>query len=352
MGSCYQTVLSSSQCNMIFKVLIANLLGLLYLNGALGHGFMYYPTTWLSKSEIIPINGLKNALFGTKYPLPDEICKGQIWPDGECSSSAFVKGWTTDWFTNDTRIPGEGESMPPQMYGVGSGGFPLPYWMAKNPWTQPGTAPMFGEGCGVNGGNPNGCDLDCGDSCPFGTCCGGGWKSGPPRYWRPGCGGYTGGKSAFEHYEDGLFGETFTTTWTRGNTEAVYWTDMAAHEGGYAYRLCKIPLGGVTQITEECFNEGHLSFSGNTNWVYANMHPWSKHDYSQWQEVPAVRTTEGTFPPGSEWTKVNVAGKNWAYKDYVNVPEDIEPGTYILSFRWDCQKSPQIWSNCATIEVV
>jgi len=329
---------------MIFKTFEASLLVFLHLNGALGHGFMYYPTTWVSNGEINPTNGLINAQFGFKYPLPDEVCEGELKVD--CSISAFERGWTTDWFTNYTHIPGEGETMPDQMYGIGSDtGSPVPKWAAKNPWTQPGTAPILGDGCGINGGNPDGC----GDSSPFGTCCGGNWNKGA---WKRGCGGYTGGKPAFEHYEDGLFGETFTTTWTRGNPEAVYWTDMAAHAGGYAYRLCKIPPGGVTQITEECFNEGHLSFAGNNNWIYANLAPWSEHDYSKWQEVPAIRTTEGTYPPGSEWTKVTVPLRGWAYKDYVQVPEGIEPGTYILSFRWDCQFSPQIWSNCATIEVV
>ena len=29
------------------------------------------------------------------------------------------------------------------------------------------------------------------------------------------CGGYSGGKSALEHYQDGLFGEPKVTTWTR-----------------------------------------------------------------------------------------------------------------------------------------
>ena len=59
-----------------------------------------------------------------------------------------------------------------------------------------------------------------------------------------------------EHYSDGLFGEPASTVWTRGKAEPVYWTTGAGHKGGYAYRLCKIPPGGVSQITEECFNQG------------------------------------------------------------------------------------------------
>ena len=61
-----------------------------------------------------------------------------------------------------------------------------------------------------------------------------------------------------DHYADGLFTGNFITTWTRGKAEPVYWSTGAGHQGGYAYRLCKIPAGGVTQITEECFNQGNI----------------------------------------------------------------------------------------------
>ena len=27
-----------------------------------------------------------------------------------------------------------------------------------HPWNSPGAAPTFGNGCGLNGGNPDGCD--------------------------------------------------------------------------------------------------------------------------------------------------------------------------------------------------
>ena len=33
--------------------------------------------------------------------------------------------------------------------------------MQKNPWNAPGSAPVYGEGCGVNGGNGNHvCNID------------------------------------------------------------------------------------------------------------------------------------------------------------------------------------------------
>ena len=45
-------------------------------------------------------------------------------------------------------------------------------------------------------------------------------------------------------------------------------------------------------------------------------------------------------------------GDSWAFRDLVAVPEDLEAGKYVLSFRWDCQNSPQIWSSCANINIL
>ena len=42
----------------------------------------------------------------------------------------------------------------------------------SHPWASPGSAHEFGEGCGVNGGNPNGCVGQ--GKVPYGTCCPGG----------------------------------------------------------------------------------------------------------------------------------------------------------------------------------
>ena len=103
----------------------------------------------------------------------------------------------------------------------------------------------------------------------------------------------------------------------------------------------------------------------------------------------------GTYPPGSEWTKnpvPNCAGMGggyfnkdpktcpqgyqfpphldglfgqganifqdpeayfqWTLMDEVLVPEDIEPGDYALSFRWDCEQTHQVWNACSSIRIV
>ena len=108
-------------------------------------------------------------------------------------------------------------------------------------------------------------------------------------------------------------------------------------------------------MTESCFNEGHLDFYGDISWIYYH----SKHHFDPelWTPIPAVRTKIGTHPPGSEWAKMALPtpaeeGAQWAFKDLVKVPKEIPPGDYILSFRWDCQKTPQVWNSCANIRII
>ena len=158
-----------------------------------------------------------------------------------------------------------------------------------------------------------------------------------------------------DHAAEGLFDKAFVTTWIRGKNAEVYWATGAKHRGGYAYRLCKIPEGGISKITEQCFQNGHLDFAGNTSWIY--WKPKQPFEPNNWQAISAVRTRTGTNPSGSEWAKISLPtekkkGDGWAFKDLVSVPSDIDPGQYVLSFRWDCQNTPQIWSSCANINVV
>ena len=113
---------------------------------------------------------------------------------------------------------------------------------------------------------------------------------------------------------------------------------------------------GIAGVTEECFQEGHLKFDGPYTWLLL---------LSSWTDVEATvkrtarRTTEGTNPPGSEWASFVVPNDEdyvpeygWGIKDLVQVPESLEPGRYVLSFRWDTQNTPQVWNTCANIEIV
>ena len=66
--------------------------------------------------------------------------------------------------------------------------------------------------------------------------------------------------------------------------------------------------------------------------------------------------TVGTYPEGSAWRRQAV---DWHYghpdvifKDHVVVPEDIEPGEYVLGWRWDAMSGAQVWVSCSNIEII
>ena len=87
------------------------------------------------------------------------------------------------------------------------------------------------------------------------------------------------------------------TDWLAGSVQEVAWHVNANHVGGYGFRLCKLPAGGISELTEECFQQNHLDFVGDHQWVVMDAEPEER------REVAAVRTREGTFPPDSQWTK-------------------------------------------------
>lgn len=176
------------------------------------------------------------------------------------------------------------------------------------------------------------------------------------------------------------------TVWIAGSTAEVAWGIFANHGGGYSYRLC--PAG--SELTEECFQKMPLDFVGNTQWLQFG----DGMDTSNRTEVPASTMKEGTFPPGSQWRRNPVpacAGGNMGTgggtgpQNPCNVPEfppsmpgvfggglggnpkqivsaevgivdrvhvpKVPPGDYVLSFRWDCEQTPQVWQNCADVTI-
>ena len=38
--------------------------------------------------------------------------------------------------------------------------------------------------------------------------------------------------------------------------------------------------------------------------------------------------------------------------DNVRIPVGLEPGEYVLGWRWDCEESTQIWNSCSDITLV
>jgi len=198
--------------------------------------------------------------------------------------------------------------------------------------------------------------------------------------------------------------------WAAGSQQEVSWSIYANHGGGYSYRLCP----KSSNLTEDCFQRHPLQFVGNESWIqYGNdetnrtaisatrvsegTHPAG----SQWTKnpIPACAGYAGGAPGGAKkvpfWTNCAKAQfepplkgmipahpkwaplpglygfgvgawtsqtdqtefEFWAARfnfniiDRVQIPSGIAPGDYVLSFRWDCEQTPQIWQNCADVTI-
>lgn len=234
-----------------------------------------------------------------------------------------------------------------------------------SPWRSPGFAPVL-DACGEAGGEEPGASIS-------------GFKVGAKGSKLP---------------------KTRGPQWAAGSKQEVSWGLFANHGGGYSYRLCS----KSDNITEECFQRNPLQFVGNTSWIQYSD------DKANRTAIPATRTSEGTNPPGSQWTRNPIpacsgymggvgsiacnkaqfepvlkdvikphpkyaqmpglygfgpgagyfiedekqfwtARFNFNIIDEVMIPADLPAGDYVLGFRWDCEQTPQIWQNCADVTI-
>eukprot|EP00439_Symbiodinium_sp_Y106_P064527 s463_g10.t1 len=277
-------------------------------------------------------------------------------------------------------------------------------WSKKNPWRAPGTAPVFGSGCGIFGGRVDPVEDSAGSLLPSHS---------------PG----TDGKK---------LPEKEAMIWPKGSAQEVAWAITANHGGGYSYRLC--PKN--SNITEECFQKHVLQFAGDKQWIqYGNVTQMGELIGPELPrlELPRLVIKDGTHPAGSEWARnpipscemfnqaqceglpraafiscaqaasgydvvqcppgmlqfkepfpgfsghvpfwrstlgqdvpqwsTTVSSNNagsppvsrgfpFSIVDLVHVPENLEEGDYLLSWRWDCEQSSQVWQNCADVRIV
>lgn len=289
------------------------------------HGNMIQPPVWMDRGHPIGCGTLD-------LPTPNEFSDRHDGKPPDCLNF---------WYSNNVRIPGK-ETLPhdmsqPEVTCIHQAGFHDD--KHEFPWHAPGTAPVFGP-CGSLGGNPDGCNGD--GKGKFGDCC------------SKNCDSFALGDMATSYAWQGAP----ITEWKAGSLQEVEWYVGANHAGGYSYRLCPLPEGGIQHLTEECFQEMPLDFVGDDQWVIYENQEHQGHR----QKVTAKRTTSGTHPPGSQWTAnpllphMEEGGSDHKGHghviDYVEVPNDLEPGKYVLSFRWDSKCSPQVWAVCSNIMIV
>jgi len=216
-----------------------------------------------------------------------------------------------------------------------------------NPWRAPGMAPVA-DPCGVASGGSN----------P-------GTYAAIPQ-------GYKAGAKGSE-----VLPQQEPTLWKAGTTAWVGWGLSAQHAGGYSYRLC--PKDST--ISEKCFQSNTLTFASANSTIHFDngsqadqkirTRTYVAPDGTQWRTnpVPACISSTSEYPiHGSptpdcplgtmfeagftEFTQgfLVPGGKNrFSVMDEVNVPNQV--GSYVLSWRWDCEAADQVWTSCADIEI-
>jgi len=187
------------------------------------------------------------------------------------------------------------------------------------------------------------------------------------------------------------------TMWPAGGTAIVSHALFVNHGGGYQYRLCPKSRDGKPP-SEACFQMHPLRFAKNFSVIH--FEDGSRPDAT----IPAMDVTSGVIPAGSAWRRNPIPACNCDENDSCGEPDpdtgsipakdlpyqnekgygpecptgvqftpfcegcfgwdDIsfsildevvvpsEPGSYMLSWRWDCEQSPQIWNSCADIVIV
>ena len=250
---------------------------------------------------------------------------------GECPG-----GIACQWYTQRTTIPGEATNCDEELrtMGVNCGDdnptdFPCTSGQAV-PWCAPGTAPVE-SACGIfSGGLQFGLE------------------------------GGTNGRDMRDLPSAPIVEES---SWVAGTNVEVAWAITANHGGGYAYRLCPIDNDTAESLSEECFQSHHLSFSGTTQKI---VDP----EGNLVSEAPLVWTSKGTHPEGSQWARnpfpmeegvidpipnlPDAFGRgpfNYSVVDEVALPADLNPGRYVLSWRWDAEQTKQVWSQCSDVEI-
>merc|ERR1711990_857745 len=210
----------------------------------------------------------------------------------------------------------------------------------RNPWAASGQAPSLGGGCGVFGGNPWGCPAGKDDR-PAGSRCG---QDEPIGRGMRGTSSFGTDARLFD------FPRMITTEWQIGSIQDVVWTSTGSHRGGYTYRLCKMPSGGRTEITEECFTKNVLEFATS----FTMIKPMNKNGKGEWEKFEQIDLSEGTYPEGSVWRPVGkyLKSATTLRKDSVVVPSTLAPGDYVLGWRWDGSGGNQVWVSCASMRLV
>merc|ERR1719192_2297306 len=311
------------------------LLPLAFLTSVSAHGGVLWPPTWQA-GDATPIEEL-NSVAVFSNPLVNDPRTGY--------AVKSIKSWLTD----QAYTGGVGD----EFIGVGlvtnnqtellnpKDRCNEDCLRNRNPWAAPGRAPSLGGGCGVFGGNPWGCPKDK-DNRPPGSACG---QKKPIGRGGRGTSSFGTDARLFD------FPQMITTEWQVGSVQDVAWSSRGGPWGGYTYRLCKVPSlkRGKAAITEECCTKNVLKFATNFTMTRA-----LNNTDEAWEKFEQRDLREGTYPKGSVWRPVGIRRGSVPLlrKDSVVVPDNLEPGNYVLGWRWDGANGNQVWVSCSSMKLL
>jgi len=147
-------------------------------------------------------------------------------------------------------------------------------------------------------------------------------------------------------------------TWVAGTNVKVASALFVNHGGGWSYRLCP----KTDAMTESCFNSNPLKFVGEATARFTDGRqvPISMRRTSDgiWSRNPIPPAKEGhDASKGLEFAMPDGMGgaepMSWDFSivEEVALPADLVSGEYLMSWRWDCEKSSQVWFSCADVTV-
>jgi len=183
---------------------------------------------------------------------------------------------------------------------------------------------------------------------------------------------------------------SYPIVWTAGDIVDGSYRISANHGGGHQYRLC--PLENLINgtLNEACFQanvmefaDGKSTFVGgsgddavnitfdamdiddsNTDGVVPKGSTWRKIGLPACADAGGIDCTLGpqftdNAPPGyygygyydSSSPDLSAVLDNWKIVDKLKIPEGLS-GDYVVSWRWDSEQTPQVWTQCAIVTIV
>eukprot|EP00931_Biecheleriopsis_adriatica_P086511 TRINITY_DN61171_c0_g1_i1.p1 TRINITY_DN61171_c0_g1~~TRINITY_DN61171_c0_g1_i1.p1 ORF type:complete len:389 (+),score=53.25 TRINITY_DN61171_c0_g1_i1:78-1244(+) len=338
--------------------------------------------------------------------LPESMQNGSLAVAGSCAYDSCM------WYSDFVQIPGEPtinqEHLRTFNVKVSSG--PAD-WTRKNPWRAPGTAPVIGSGCGVMGGeyhpviNSSGNFME--GHLPAGTD-GAHTPAKKTTVWRKGeaaevafalTANHGGGYSYRLCPKNGTISEECFQQHVlsfEGDKQWIQYGSLSILGSPLKWTSLGIEMNPRQEIRRTVVTEG--TYPAGSEWARnpvpsCNMYDQSicskfdqvkqRDDYitcAQWAsgygivQCPPNKTQFPEPLPGlsgyvpswysalgpkvPQWSNVVAhqsgefsMGFPFSIVDKVRVPSDLPDGEYLLSWRWDAEQSPQVWQNCASVEL-